>query len=140
VINGLAGLVEQFTLPELTRVLRRTVLAAVLVGIVALVVALLLSHAAFGFGCCIGLGLGLANIRLVTRQTARVSNSGTTKPVRALASLTLVRLGVTTAVVVVLAVVVTSLGLGAVAGIAVFYFLFLANLIGQVLKHRGATT
>jgi hypothetical protein len=140
VINGLAGLVEQFTLPELTRVLRRTVLAALLIGIVAFVVAVLLSELPFGGGVCIGLGLGLANIRLVTHQTARVSRSNTTKPVRALASLTLSRLAVTTAIVVVLAIVVTSLGLGAVAGIAIFYFLFLANLIVSVLKHRGATT
>ena len=62
-----------------------------------------------------------------------------TKPVRALASLTLLRLGVTTIIVIGLAVFVTSLGLGAVAGIAVFYFV-LVNLIGSILRQRGATT
>ncbi len=63
-----------------------------------------------------------------------------TKPVRALASLTLARLAATTIIVIGLAVFVTSLGLGAVAGIAVFYFVFLVNLIGSILRHRGATT
>jgi hypothetical protein len=140
VINGLAGLVEQFTLPELTRVLRRTVLSALALGIIALVVTVLVSLAAFGFGLCIGLGLGLANIRLVTMQTAKVSSSKVARPIRALASLTLARLALTTVVVILLAVFITSLGLGAVGGIAVFYFLFLANLIGGVLKHRGAST
>ncbi|MDA8037969.1 MAG: hypothetical protein M0Z69_02200 [Actinomycetota bacterium] len=139
-INGLAGLVEQFTLPELTRVLRRTVLSALALGIIALVVTVLVSLAAFGFGLCIGLGLGLANIRLVTMQTAKVSSSKVARPIRALASLTLARLALTTVVVILLAVFITSLGLGAVGGIAVFYFLFLANLIGGVLKHRGAST
>lgn len=139
-INGLAGLVEQFTLPELTRVLRRTVLSALALGVIALVVTVLVSLAAFGFGLCIGLGLGLANIRLVTMQTAKVSSSKVARPIRALASLTLARLALTTVVVILLAVFITSLGLGAVGGIAVFYFLFLANLIGGVLKHRGAST
>lgn len=137
-MNGLAALLEQFSLPELTRVLRRTVLSAIGVGIVAFVLAVVVSHTVFGFGLVIGLGLGLANIRLVTAQTAKVSQARLNKPIRALASLTLVRLGATTAVVIALAVLVTSLGLGAVTGIAVFYFVFLANLIGGVLKQRGA--
>lgn len=139
-MNGLTALLEQFSLPELTRVLRRTVLSALGVGAVAFVVALLLSHAPFGFGVCIGLGLGLANIRLVTAQTAKVSESKMTKPVRALASLTLARLAATTIIVIGLAVFITSLGLGAVAGIAVFYFVFLVNLIGSILRQRGVTT
>jgi hypothetical protein len=140
VINGLAGLVEQFSLPELSRVLRRTVLSAIGVGVVGFVVAVVLSQTTFGFGLAIGLGLGLGNIRLVTLQTAKVSESNVRKPIRALASLTLARLAITTLIVIGLAVLVTSLGIGAAAGIAVFYFVFLINLIGGVLRHGGATT
>jgi len=139
VINGLAGLLEQFSLPELTRVLRRTALVAVACGLVGLVVAVLVSQTDFGFGLCIGLGLGLGNIRLVTLQTARVQQSKLAKPIRALASLTLARLGMTTVIVIMLAVLVTSLGLGAVAGIAVFYLIFIVNLIAGVFRQRGAT-
>lgn len=138
-VNGLAALVGQFTLPELTRVVRRTVLAALVVAIVAFVVCVFVSQLAFGFGVCVGLALGLGNIRLVTLQTAKVSGSKLSKPIRALASLTLLRLAVTTAIVVLLATVVTSLGLGAVAGIAVFYFLFIVSLISGILRHKGAT-
>ncbi len=139
-VNGLAALVGQFTLPELTRVVRRTVLAALVVAIAAFVVCVFVSQLAFGFGICVGLALGLGNIRLVTLQTAKVSSSKLSKPIRALASLTLLRLAVTTAIVVLLATVVTSLGLGAVAGIAVFYFLFIVSLISGILRHKGATT
>lgn len=138
-MNSLAGILEQFSLPELTRVLRRTALCAVALAVIGFVVAALLSESTFGWGLCIGLGLGLLNIRLVTLQTVKVSESKVTKPLRALASLTLARLAVTTAVVVGLAIIVTSLGLGAVAGIALFYGTFLANLIIGVFRERGVT-
>lgn len=138
-MNSLAALLEQFSLPELTRVLRRTALSALVLAVVGLVVAAFLSEVAFGWGLVIGLGLGLGNIRLVSLQTAKVNESKPSKPIRALASLTLARLAVTTVIVIGLAVAVTSLGLGAVAGIAVFYGLFLVNLIVGVLRQRGAT-
>jgi hypothetical protein len=139
-MNSLTAMLEQFSLPELTRVLRWTALSAIVTAGGGLVVAAVLGNAVFGWGLVIGLGLGLANIRLVTRQTARVSRSKIAKPVRALASLTLARLAATTVVVIALAVLVTALGLGAVAGIAIFYGLFLVNLIVSVVRQRGATT
>lgn len=139
-INGLTSLVEQFSLPELTRVLRRTMVAAVVVAVLTVVVSAFLNAVTFGFGVVIGLGLGIANIRLVTAQTTRVSEQKPKKPMRALASLTLTRLAVTTAIVVVLAVITTSLGLGAVAGIAVFYMIFLVTLIGGIVRHKGVPT
>lgn len=138
-MNSLTALLEQFSLPELTRVLRRTALVAVAAAVVALVLSGLLSAVAFGWGVVIGLGLGLLNIRLVTVQTAKVSRSKISKPLRALASLTLARLALTTMVVIGLAVAVTSLGLGAVAGIAVFYVIFLVNLVVGIFRQRGAT-
>jgi Ca2+/Na+ antiporter len=137
-MNSLTALLEQFSLPDLTRVLRRTALSALVAAGVGLVVSAALGSAVFGWGLVIGLGLGLANIRLVTLQTARVSKSKIAKPIRALASLTLARLGATTIVVIALAVLVTALGLGAVAGIAIFYGVFLVNLIVSVVRHRGA--
>ena len=138
-MNSLTALLEQFSLPELTKVLRYTALSAVAVGVVALVVAALLQAVIFGWGVCLGLALGLANIRLVTLQTAHVSERKVPKPIRALASLTLARLAVTTAIIVALAAFVTSLGLGAVAGIAVFYGIFLVSLIVSILRHRSVT-
>lgn len=138
-MSSFAALLEQFSVPELTRVMRRTALSSVAFGIVALVVAALVSAAVVGAGIAIGLGLGLANIRLVTVQTARVSETKPAKPVRALASYTILRLALTTAVVVVLAVISTNLGLGTVGGIAVFYLLFIVNLILGILRQRRVT-
>ncbi len=133
-MNRLAELFEQITLPEIHRLLRRTVFSAIGVAVVVLVVAGLLGHLIFGLGVCVGLVLGIVNVRLITQQTAKVSESKPARPIRALASLTLFRLGATTLVIVVLAVVTTQLGFGAVGGVAVFYFVFLANLIVPLLR------
>jgi hypothetical protein len=128
-MNRLADLFGQISLPEIQRLLRKTVFSAIGAGAVALIVAGLLGHLLFGVGVCIGLALGVVNVRLITQQTAKVSESGTTSPMRAMASLTLVRLGVTTAVIIVLAVLAEQLGFGAIGGVALFYFVFLANLV-----------
>ncbi len=79
-MNSLAPLLEQFTLPEISSVLRRTVLIALAVGVVAIVATLFLGAVLGGLGACIGLFLGLVNIRLVTTQTAKVTR---TKPATA---------------------------------------------------------
>jgi hypothetical protein len=133
-MNRLAEFFEQITLPEINRLLRRTVFSAIGFGTVALVVAGVLGHLAFGLGVCVGLVLGIVNVRLITQQTAKVSESQTTRPMRALASLTLVRLAATTAVIVVLVLVAVQLGLGAVGGVALFYFVFLGNLVIPLLR------
>jgi hypothetical protein len=137
-MNSLAALLEQFSLSELTRVLRRTVLSSIALAAIGFVVAALLSAVIFAWGLVIGFVLGLLNIRLITAQTAKVGEKKMAKPIRALASLTLARLAITTVIVIGLAIASTALGLGVVAGIAVFYFMFLLNLIVGVLRHRGA--
>lgn len=133
-MNRLAELFEQITLPELQRLLRRTIFSAIGVAVAALVAAGLLGHLYFGIGATIGLVLGIVNVRLITQQTAKVSESKTTRPVRALASLTLFRLGMTTMVIIVIAVVARQIGFGAVGGVALFYFVFLANLVVPLLR------
>jgi hypothetical protein len=135
-MNRLAELFQQITLPEISRLLRRTVFSAIGFGVVALGVAGVLGHLVFGIGVCVGLVLGIVNVRLITQQTAKVSESQTTRPMRALASLTLFRLGATTLVIVVLVLLAVQLGFGAVGGVALFYFVFLANLVIPLL-HKG---
>jgi ATP synthase I chain len=137
-MNRLAELFEQITLPEIQRLLRKTVFSAIGVGAVALVVAGLLGHLLFGVGVSIGLALGILNVRLITQQTAKVSDSGTTKPVRALAKMTLYRLIATTVVIVAMALIAEQLGFGTVGGVALFYFVFLANLVIPIARKGWA--
>jgi len=132
-MNRLLEVLEQFPLPELSRLLRRTIFSAIGLGAVALIVATALGYVLFGLGVCIGLGLGVANIRLVTKQATTAGASQSAHPVRALASQAAFRLSLTTAAIIVLVLVSNQLGFGAVGGIAVFYFAFLGNLIVQVM-------
>lgn len=137
-MDRISQLFEQLPLSEMTRVVRRTVLGGLVVGAIALGISLALSHPLVGLGVCIGLALGLVNIRLVARSVAKVNASHHAHPKRALASSTLARLGVTTVVVIGLAFASVSLGISTAGGIALFYFLLLASLVRSLLT-QGPT-
>jgi len=133
-MNRLEEVLGQFTLPELGRLLKRTVFGAIGVGVVSLVVSGVLGYIVFGLGVCLGLALGIVNIRLIVTQTGRISASETPNRIRALASVTMFRIGAMTVVIILLAIVAQQLGFGTLGGVAVFYFVFLANLIVPLLK------
>ncbi len=137
-MDRLAALFEQLSLPAVSRVLRRTVFAGSGVGLVALGVAAFAGHLLVGVGACLGLALGLANVRLVTASVARVNSSAVAHPKRVLASQTLARLAITTAVVVGLLLASLQLGFGTAGGIALFYLVLIVNLLGALLRQAGA--
>jgi len=138
-MERLAAVLEQLDLPEISRMLRRTVFGAIAVGIVALVVLSIVGYPLSGLGAVVGLGLGLANIRLVMSTASRLNSLGTTKIKRPMAMNTLMRLAVTTVVAIVLVVVNLPLGMGVLGGVAVFYLLFIVNLVVTLLR-QGAVT
>lgn len=133
-MDRLVALLEDLPLPEIARLLRRCALSALGLGTIALVVAILLDHPLVGLGAVIGLGLGLANIRLVTGSVARVAERQPDHLKRVLASRTLVRLGATTAVILGLAFASTSLGVATAGGVAIFYLLLVAALLVTLLR------
>jgi hypothetical protein len=132
-MDRLTALFEQFSLPEIERLMRRTVFAGIGFGVVAFVVSLVLSHPLAGLGVVVGLAVGLVNIRLVTRSVARVTAQQPAKPARVLAGSAVARLAVTTLVLIGLAIASVQLGIGAIGGIAIFYLLLLVNLVVSVL-------
>lgn len=136
-MDRLAALFEQLPLPEVARVLRRSALAALGVGIVALTAAIALNHPFIGLGACVGLGLGLGNIRLVVAAVLKVNERQPANPKRVLASRTLVRLGATTVVIIGLVFASLQLGFGAAGGIAAFYFLLLVSLVRSILRQAN---
>ncbi|HXZ82837.1 MAG TPA: ATP synthase subunit I [Acidimicrobiales bacterium] len=130
---------EQLPLPEVAHLVRRTVYGGIVVGVATLVVSAVLGYPLVGVGGCVGLGLGLGNIRLLTRSVAKLSSRSEAHPRRQVASRTLARLVLTTAIVVGLAFASVQLGFGAAGGIVVFYFLYMASLVRSLLP-PGATT
>ena len=119
--------------------LRRTIFAALGVGVAALVGLSLGGWPLAGLGACIGLALGIVNIRLVMATASRLNASGTAKIRRPMALNTLSRLALTTVVAIILVVIDLPLGMGVLGGVAVFYFLFVASLIVTLLR-QGAVT
>jgi hypothetical protein len=133
-MDRFAQLFEQLPLSEVEQLLRRTIFSSVGVGVVALAITSLLHHYLIGVGICIGLVLGVVNIRLVTKSVAKINIDQVPKPVRVLASRTLVRLSFTTVVVLGLMFASVNLGLGTAGGVALFYFVLLANLVRSLLR------
>ncbi|MGA8297497.1 MAG: hypothetical protein WB770_10675 [Acidimicrobiales bacterium] len=137
-MDRISQLFEHLPLSEMSRLVRRTVLAGLAVGVVVFGISLALSRPLIGLGVCIGLALGLVNIRLVARSVAKVNASGHAHPRRALASNTLARLGLTTVVVVGLAFASVELGIATAGGVALFYLLLLVSLVRSLLG-QGTT-
>lgn len=134
---GLSDL-ETSNLPSL---LRRTMLTALVLGVVAFGVAIALGQAFAALGIAVGLVGGWANHRVLDRNVARVKTSteATSDKLarRAIGSRTLARLGALTAVAVVLLVFEPPMGLGVVIGLVVFQLSFVANAARVILSHGG---
>lgn len=133
-MDRITTLFEQLPLPEVAHVVRRTVYAGIAAGVIALVVSAVIGYVLVGVGGCVGLGLGLANIRLAARSVAKASATPAAHPRRG-SSNTLVRLGATTVVVIGLALASVQLGCGTAGGVAVFYCVYVVSLIRSLLQH-----
>ncbi len=123
-----------FALPDIPEVSRRTVAAALIVGVAALVAAFSFGYLWIGVGGCIGLALGTMNYRLVGVSVDKVAAMGTDNPKRPLAANTLGRLGIITVIALGLAFVNKGLGFGVLAGLAVFQFLLIFNVARSMAK------
>jgi hypothetical protein len=127
-------MLDRFQLPDVAAVARRTMLGALIVGVLGLVILLLLSQNWAALGLCIGIGLGIGNFRLIVRSVVKVGQRVEGNKRRPLAMNTLGRLMVMTVVALVLAWVEPPLGLGIIGGLAIFQFVLLANVTRSMLK------
>jgi hypothetical protein len=66
----------RFSLPDVPAVSRRTVTAALIVGVMALAAAISFDRYLLGVGACIGLALGTLNFRLVGSSVVKVGARG----------------------------------------------------------------
>jgi hypothetical protein len=130
---AMANLFSAMSVPKLARLARRTALVAALIGVAGLAVSLVVSHALFGVGLCLGLAMALGNFRFIARSTAKAAASGR-RHKRPLVGNTLARLGVISAVCLVLAWLVGPLGFGAIVGLALFQFVMVVNVVLSLLR------
>jgi hypothetical protein len=124
----------------LPRLLRRTILSAIIVGFLGFVVALLIAPPLSALGVVIGVGLAIVNLRFLDRQAARVELKGeqSSKAVRRqLGGKTTGRLVVMTVVVLAVVWLNAPLGIGIVSGLVLYQIVFVVNVMRVVANQGG---
>ena len=134
-LDGLSGLGGN----ALAKVLRRTIVSALIVGIAAVLIALLLSQPWAALGLAFGLSIAVVNLRFLDAGVAKLNTSGETNNKvlrRALGTKSVTRLGIITVLCIGLLLLNGALGIGAVAGLVIFQLLFVVN-VGRVIISQG---
>lgn len=123
----------------LAKVLRRTIVSAIIVGAAAIVLVLLLSVPWAALGLAIGLAMAVVNLRFLDAGVAKLHTEGETNNKllrRAMGTKSITRLGVITLICIGLMLLNGALGIGAVAGLVIFQMLFVVN-VGRVVISQG---
>lgn len=128
-----------FTLPNIHDVSRRTISAALVVGVAILVGCVSFGVPLVGVGACIGVALGAFNHRMTGNSVVRASLSESVNTKRPLALNTLGRMAIITVVTLGLLLVDRTLGLGILIGLAVFQVLLLVN-VARSMAQAGPMT
>jgi hypothetical protein len=125
----------------LTKVLRRTILSALIVGAAAVLITAFLGSLWGALGLVIGLGLAIVNLRFLDAGIAKLKPEGeisvSNKVLRrAMGTKSITRLGIITVVCIGLLLLNGALGIGAVAGLVIFQLLFVLN-VGRIVMSQG---
>jgi hypothetical protein len=125
----------------LNKVLRRTILSALIVGAVAIVLIAFLGSLWGALGLIIGLGLAIVNLRFLDSGIAKLQPEGeisvSNKVLRrAMGTKSVTRLGIITVICIGLLLINGPLGIGAVAGLVIFQLLFVVN-VGRIVMSQG---
>lgn len=123
----------------LSRIMRPTTISAIVVGVVAVGVALLLGQPHAGLGIIIGIGAALLNVRMLAAGVTRVETDGSTdnKVVRRLLRRSsAVRLLIVTVLALGLVLLDPPLGIGVVVGLVIFQIAFVLNA-GRAILSAG---
>jgi len=135
------SVLENLPVNTLPRLLRRTVLSALVVGAAGFAVAVAFGWDVAALGVVVGVGLAIVNLRYLDRQAASVELKGeqTSKAVRRqLGGKTTVRLALITAGVLVVVFLDPPLGIGMVAGLVLYQIVFVINVL-RVVAGQGGT-
>ncbi len=131
---AMANLFSALSVPQLSSLARRTALVALCLGVAGVALSSVVGHALFGVGLCLGLALAMGNFRFIARSTAKAARSEREHKRRPLVANTLLRLGLISAVCLLLAWLVGPLGFGAIVGLALFQFALLANVVLTLVR------
>jgi hypothetical protein len=115
----------------------RIVLPCSIIGLLVFVASALLKQAPAGIGVCVGLGLGMLNARLLQESVLRRFQVASGAPLKGGKFFAggVTRLAAITGIAVVFALVDRPLGIGVVAGLAVYQVLLL-GISGAVMYRQ----
>ena len=133
-------MLENLPTDTLPRLLRRTTLSAIIVGVLGFAVALFVAPPLAALGVVIGVAMAIANLRFLDGQTAKVEMRGeqSTKAIRRqLGGRTTARLVVMTVVVLAAVFLNAPLGIGIVSGLVLYQLVFVANVMRVVTGQGG---
>jgi hypothetical protein len=131
---------ENLPTDTLPRLLRRTTLSAIIVGVIGVVVALLVAPPLAALGVILGVGMAILNLRFLDGQAVKVELRGeqSTKTVRRqLGRKTTTRLLIMTIVVLAAVFLNAPLGIGIVSGLVLYQLVFVANVLRVVTGQGG---
>jgi hypothetical protein len=129
-------LLTAFPLTEIERVVRRTVITSIVVGVIGCVLAVLLGHPLFAPGLVIGLALAVANHRVFQSSALRFTTTEGVLKRKPFAGSVALRLGVCTAVAIGLLIVEPAVGWGVICGLAVFQASMLFNAVLALARYQ----
>ena len=129
-------MITAFPLTEIDRIMRRTVIAAIVVGVVAAAASVFLGQPFFAPGIAVGLGLAVANHRVFQSSAMRFTTPEGVVNRKPFAGSVALRLGACTVVAIGLMIVERPMGWGVIAGLAVFQALMLANALVALLQFQ----
>ena len=133
-------MLENLPTNTLPRLLRRTTLSAIAVGVVGFVVAIFIAPPLAALGVALGVGLAIVNLRFLDRQAANVELRGeqSTKAVRRqLGGKTTGRLIVLTIVILGFVWLNAPFGIGIVSGLVLYQIVFVVNVLRVVANQGG---
>lgn len=125
-----------FPLSEIERVVRRTAVTAIAIGVVGAVVAIVIGQPYFVPGLALGLGLAIANHRVFQSSAMRFTTPEGVVSRKPFAGSVALRLGACTAVAIGLLIVEQPVGWGVVAGLALFQATMLGNALVALLRFQ----
>ncbi|MHB8379169.1 MAG: hypothetical protein ACYDB2_04510 [Acidimicrobiales bacterium] len=132
-------MLENLPANTLPRLLRRTTLSAIAVGVVGFVVAIFVAPPLAALGVALGVGLAILNLRFLDSQAARVELRGeqSTKAVRRqIGGKTTLRLAAVTVLVLGAVFLNAPLGIGIVSGLVLYQIVFVMNVL-RVMANQG---
>lgn len=135
-LAGGGGMFAQFPLIGVDKVLKRTLIGAVAVGVVGAAAAILAGYPLVAPGLLLGLAMALLNHRVFQSTALHFSSSEGQLRRKPFAGSVFLRLGACTVVALGLVVLVRPLGWGVIAGLAVFQALLLVNAIVALIGYQ----